>query len=179
MKTMQILNLKKTMLLFIIFTLIFSLGVITSEAQQMIKVAGKMTAAYTIVEEMDVGDVEDHIVALGESHGTNANTGKSEFMDGARIVNLSFSDLVQGNGPHQGYITLFENGDTVISKWEGKITTTLSDESTPSITFEGTMSWIKTTGRFENMQGSGTYSGRFISESDYTVDWQGEYFIKK
>jgi len=176
---MQILNLKKTMLLFIIFTLIFSLGVTTSEGQQKTKIAGRMTAAYTKVERMDVGDVENHIVLLSESQGTNINTGKSEFMDGARVVNLSFSDLVQGNGPHQGYITIVKNGDTVISKWEGKITTTLSDEGTPIITFEGTMSWIKATGQFENMHGSGTYTGRFISDSDYTVDWQGEYSIKK
>jgi len=176
---MQIIKLKTAMGLFTSLALIFALGVTTSTAQQKTKVSGKMTVAYTKQERIDVGDVEGHLISLSESEGINVSTGKPEFMNGAQVVNLSFADLVKGNGPQQGYVKNTKKGDTAIAKWEGKITTTLSAEGTPITTFEGTFSWIKGTGQFENIQGNGTYKGGFISKTIYTVDWEGEYSIKK
>lgn len=176
---MQILRFKRAMGLFISLALIFSLSVTTSEAQQKTKAAGKMTVAYTNQETIEVGDAEGHIISLGESEGINVSTGMPEFMNGAQVVNLSFGDLVKGNGPHQGYVKFAKKGDTVIAKWEGKVTTTLSAEGTPITTFAGTFSWIKGTGQFGNIQGSGTYKGEFISKTIYTSDWEGEYSIKK
>ena len=176
---MQILTFNRAMVLSISLVLIFALGVTTSVAQQKIKVAGKMTLAYTKQETIDVDDAEGHFISLAESEGKNVSTGKQEFMDGAQVVNLSFGDLVKGNGPHQGYVKFAKKDDTVIAKWEGKVTTTLSAEGTPITTFEGTFSWIKGTGQFVNIQGNGTYKGGFISKTLYTSDWEGEYSVKK
>jgi hypothetical protein len=100
-------------------------------------------------------------------------------MDGAQVFNVSFADLVKGTGPHQGYIEFSQQNDKTYAKWEGKVTTTLSAGNTPIITFEGTFSWIKGTGRFENIQGNGTYSGQFTSKTTYSSEWTGEYTIKK
>ena len=177
-KAMQIFTSKTVMALFISLALIFALTV-TTLAQEKTKIAGKMTVTYTKQEKFDVGDTEGHIISMAESEGTNVSTGKHEFMDGAQVVNMSFGDLVKGNGPHQGYIKFTKNGDTSFAKWEGKITTTISAEGTPMTTFEGTFSYIKGTGQFENIHGSGTYKGRFISETTYECDWEAEYFIKK
>jgi hypothetical protein len=44
---------------------------------------------------------------------------------------------------------------------------------------EGTFSYTKGTALFENIQGGGTYKGKYISEKTYIVEWEGEYFIKK
>jgi hypothetical protein len=148
-------------------------------AQQKTKIAGKITSAYVMEEKLNVGDAEDHIISLGESEGANVSTGENKFMDGAGVVNMSFSDIVKGNGPHQGYIKFAKNGDSVFAGWNGKIATIFSEEGAPITTFEGIFTYIKGTGRFENIQGSGTYKGKFISEKEYAVEWEGEYFIKK
>ena len=176
---MQTLAFKRAMVLSISLALISALSVTTVVGQQKTKVAGKITAAYTKQEIIDVGDIEGHGISLGESEGTNFGTGKPEFMDGAQVVNLATADLVKGNGPQQGYIKFAKKGDTSIAKWEGKVATTLSTEGVPITTFEGTFSWIKGTGQLANIQGSGTYKGKYISKTIYTVEWEGEYSIKK
>lgn len=175
---MQMLTFKRSTTLFISFALIFALSVTTSRAKEKTKIAGTMTISYTKQETLDVGDTEEHIVALSEGEGVHVSTGKHKFMDGAQLVNISFGDLVKGNGPHQGYVRLTQKGETVFARWEGKITTTLSPEGTPVTTFEGSFSFITGTGQFKNIQGSGTYKGGFISRTIYTVEWEGEYFIK-
>jgi hypothetical protein len=71
-----------------------------------------------------------------------------------------------------------KNGDLVISKWEGRIVTTLSAEGKPITSFSGTMHWIKSAGQFTTMQGGGIYKGHFTSETSYEVEWEGEYWNK-
>lgn len=172
-------TIKRSSALFISLTLIFALGPATSMAQQMAKVAGKIKAAYTKQDTIVVGDTEGHLLSFGMSEGTNASIADHEFMEGAKVTNYSFSDLVAGNGPHEGYVKFAKNGDTAFGKWQGKVTTTLSAEGTPVSTFEGTTTWIKGTGKFENIQGTGTYKGGFISKTEYAVEWAGEYSIKE
>ena len=163
--------------LFIGLTFIFALSVPNSVAQQKTKIAEKITAADTKTETINVGDTEDHIISLGEDEGTNVSTGKHKFMDGAEWSSMGQSDLVKGNGTHQGYAKHAQNADSAFLKYEGKITTTLSSTGSPIITFEGTWSWTKGTGQFENIQGSGTYKGKYISRTIWTAEWEGEYFI--
>jgi hypothetical protein len=52
-------------------------------------------------------------------------------------------------------------------------------DGTPITSFKGRMWWIKATGKFENMQGEGTYKGWFTSETSYVVEWEGEYYLKE
>lgn len=149
----------------------------TSELKKT-KVAGKFSLHFTQHQTFEVGDVEGHIVSLRKAEGTNVNKGQHEFMDGGKIVNFSFDDLVMGNGPHQGYSKMEKNGDLVISKWEGRIVTTLSANGKPIPSFSGTMFWVKSTGQFANMQGGGSYKGHFTSETSYDVEWEGEFWDK-
>lgn len=169
---------KRSMTLFIGVALVFAVGVMPSSAQQTTKVAGKLTMVQARQDTIDIGDTEGHVFSIGEFEGTNASTGEHKFMDGAQVITKGFSDLIRGNGPHQGYIEFSQKGDRTFAKWEGKITT-VSGKDAPIITFEGTFSWIKGTGQFENIQGNGTYKGQFTSKTTYTVDWEGEYSIKK
>jgi len=176
---MQTLNSKLSMILIISLVLVFAFGVIPLKAQQKTSIAGKITATYTKQETIDVGDIEGHIISLAKSEGVNVSTGEHEFMDSSQVVNISFGDLVKGNGVNQGYVKFAKNGDTSFAKWQGKVTTTLSTEGTPITTLEGTFSFIKGTGQFENMQGTGTFNVKFITEKTYISEWEGEYFIKK
>ena len=176
---MQILTSKRWMALFMSLVLILALCAMSSMAQQKTKIAGKMTCAYTKQEVIDAGDTEGHVLSLAEYEGTNVSAGAHEFMDGAQVVNMGLSDLVKGNGTHYGYLEFAKKGDAVFAKWQGKVATVLSAEGTPITAFEGTFSYTKGTGRFENIQGSGSYKGKFISKTIYTTDWEGEYFIEK
>ena len=176
---MQKLTFKKLIGLFISLALIFTLGVTTSMAQQKIKIAGKATAAYTVREYVEVGDTEGHSLYLAKNEGFNESTGEHEFMDGAEVVWFSISDYIKGNGPHTVYMKMSLNDNVVYSKSEGKTTTTLSPEGKPVTTFEGTMSFIKGTGNYKNIQGSNTYKGKLVSSVIVVMEWKGEYFIEE
>ena len=146
-------------------------------AEPMTKVAGKMTMEITEVDSLAIADTEGHHMFLQVYEGTNANTGDNEFLAGATIHNISFSDMVQGNGFHQGYCEFTKDGGTTFAKWKGKITTTLAADSTMITSFEGEFSFISGTGKFESIQGGGTYTGGFTSKTTLTADWEGEYTL--
>ena len=175
---MQKVNTLKSAGLLISIALIFIFCVSTSSAQEKIKIAGKMSNTVTEDYKIKVADAEDHTFSINKSEGTNISSGENSFMDSAAVVNHNFGDLIKGNGTHQGYVILSKEGDTVIGKWKGKVTTTISSDNTPIITFEGTYTYTSGKGRFENIQGNGTYKGKYTSEKTYTAEWEGEYFTK-
>ncbi len=166
-------TIKQLISLAVFFTLA-SLGV---NAQQITKISGKMTCANVDGKAFENVSAEGHRFSISQAEGINVNTGLNAFMDGAQVNNISFADLVKGNGPYQGYIKLVKKDDAVNCKWQGKITTMLND-GIPLVTFEGTFSYINGSGAFKNIQGKGTFSGRFISKTIYIVEWEGEYLIQ-
>lgn len=170
---------RRLMMLFVGLCLVIAFGLRPLMAQEKVGIAGKIEATYTKQEPIEVGDTEGHTMVLATSEGININTGEHEFMDGAQAVNMSFNDLVQGNGPHQGYIKFIKDGDGTYAKWQGMVTTTMSPEGTPMISFEGTFSYTYGMGQYEHIQGSGTYKGHYTSETSYMVEWEAEYSIKE
>jgi len=170
---------RKTTTLFIGVVIVLVFCAVGLNAQQPTKISGKITLAVTHQDSIIVGDVTGHKITLIVTEGKNVNTGEREFMDGAQTVNMSYSDLVQGNGDNQGYIKLTKSGDTTFAKWKGKIKTTVMPEGNPVTSLEGTYIYIRGTGSFENIKGEGTYKGEFTSKTEYTVKWQGSYFIEK
>jgi hypothetical protein len=159
--------------------MIIVVAVVQSAAQEKYSIGGKITAAITESYEFTVGDAEGHIFLISKSEGMNTSTGQRNFMDGALIVNNNFGDLTKGNGPHEGYIIISKAGAKTIAKWEGDVTTTMSSGNVPMTTMEGTFTYIKGTGLFENIYGGGTYKGKYLSEKTYVVEWEGEYSIQK
>ncbi len=171
--------LNRLIALFVGLALILAFTPTMTTAQEMTKIAGEIKAVYTKQDTAAVGDTEGHNLILATSEGPNVSTAAHEFMEGARVINYSFNDLVGGNGPHEGYVEFTKNGDSAFGKWQGKVTTTLSAEGVPATSFEGTTTWIKGTGKFESIQGTGTYKGEFISKTEYAVAWEGKYSIKE
>lgn len=176
---MKIFQSKPWMLVIFCLALIFVFCVMSSTAQQKIKVSGELTTAYTIRHEIKCDDIEGHSIIIMKSEGVNISTGEIKFMDGAEYAYEAFGDYVKGNGPHMTYSKMTLNGDTVFSKAEGKTKTTISPKGKPIITVEGNVTFTKGTGQYEGIQGSGTYKGKFISSNIMVVEWEGEYFIKK
>ena len=170
---MQMLNSKRLMLLLISLAAIFALGVTTSLAQEKIKFSGKRYGVSTKREVIKVDDTEGHILLLTESRGVDVVTG-------ARFISRGFGDYVKGNGTHRGYgKAVTPEGDVTFNTFEGKTTTTLSPEGKPITTIEGTFSFTRGTGKWENVHGGGTYKGKVMGEGIYTYDWEGEYYIKE
>ena len=58
-------------------------------------------------------------------------------------------------------------------------TTKKSPEGKPIKTVKGSYTYTKGTGKFENIQGGGTYKGGFLGKGIVFVDVEGEYVIKK
>lgn len=176
---MQIFTFKKPFVIIMGLVLIMVLTVTTSMAQQKKMIAGKMTCANLTQNRIDVGDTEGHMVSFQEYEGVNMSTGKDNFLDGGQVSGMTFGDLIKGTGPHQGYGNTAMNGDVVFWKYAGKTVTTLSPEGKPIITFEGTITFTKGTGKYENIQGTGTYKGKYISKMIWKNEWKGEYIIKE
>jgi hypothetical protein len=138
------------------------------------KIGGTFALKYAEQHPLPVPDAPGHALVLGRVEGVNRSTGPTPYMDKGKVTNFEFADLAQGNGPQQGYISMSQGADSVISKWNGKVTTTLSPDKTPITTFEGTWTKVKGTGRYGDTTGKGTYKGHFTSQTEYTVDWIGE-----
>ena len=139
------------------------------------KIAGKSSLKFTDDLSLPVDEAENHLVALRRAEGINHSNEGSDFMDGARVINISYNDLINYNGTHRGYAIMENDESNVVSQWEGTVKTDVSNEGKPVITFKGTMEWIKATGKLKNMKGKFSYDGYFTSESEYVVEWEGEY----
>ena len=162
----------KVVIVLLLFSVLF-LFVSSATLNAKTNISGKFTGKITKQEKVEVADAEGHVIQLSVSLGTNAG-GE---MDGAKFENDTFSDTKKGNGMHQGYSTLTLNGDKTISKFEGKVTTTMSEDGKPNTTFEGTFTFIGGEGKYKNIKGGGTYKGKYISETEWETEWEGSYDI--
>jgi hypothetical protein len=170
---MQKLKSKKLMLLLIGLASIFVFGLTGSLAQEKTKVAGKIIIVNTKYEVIKLEDVEGHTLIQHGWKGVDTVEGTLVFVNG-------LSDYIKRNGIHRGYSKFVHpNGDLTFNKFEGKTTTTLSPAGKPLVTIEGNMTFTRGTGKFENIQGDGTYKGKAIGPGILSYEWQAEYIIKK
>jgi len=178
-RTSSLLHRRK--LLLALLSLIAAVTVTTSIAQQRSKhkVAGKITLTSTKQEAVEVGDTEGHILSLNVMEGTGQSTGPEPFMDGDKVLDMSFFDSFKGTGATQGYTRSSTDRETVFTKNTGKSTATSTAGNPPQVTTEGKFLFISGTGQFQGIQGGGTYKGKFIDEKIAVVEWEGEYTIKK
>jgi hypothetical protein len=159
--------------------LICGLGVSGAMEEGEVEVSGRMTMTQVKLETMTVDDTEGHTLLFSQSEGTNTSTGESGFLDGAKVTNMSFADLVKGNGPNQGYCVVGIETGVTYTKWNATTTTIMATEGPPMVGFQGEFTWIKGTGDFENIQGGGTFKGTWTSETTYEFEWEGAYSIAK
>ncbi len=139
------------------------------------KISGKQTYNFKDVKNFEVADTDGHIMSLRKAEGVNKSSADATFMNDAKMVNLSYDDLVNGNGPHQGYTEMEKDGDHGVTKWQGEIVKKMQDGK-PVPTFSGTFNFISGNGILKKIVGGGgTYNGHFTSETSYEVDWEGEF----
>ena len=132
------------------------------------RVSGTFTMTYSQRHPVPVSDIDGHGVIAAESKGTNRNTGPAAYMDGADVSIAETADMVQGSGPHQGYVTMSLNGDVAINQFSGTLSTVPGPDKQPLTSFKG--SWTSVKGH----QGHGTYEGRMTGPDTFTVEWKGD-----
>ncbi len=160
---------------FVVLIAVFAVAalVATDAAAQVNAMSGKSKMTYTKREVVPIGDVEGHVVILGDASGLNANTGKWDFMDGAKARSVSTVDLIKGNGPQTAYFIVSKDGNETVAKCSGTVKTTLSPEGKPLTSFSGEWKYVKCTGMYEGCTGQGTFQGSFTAENEYVVDFKG------
>jgi hypothetical protein len=151
----------------------------TAPQSDRIAVSGVFSMKVGQQQALPAGDQAGPVLLLTQSAGTNRNTGKSDYMDGAEVINREIADLTQGNGSHQGYLTEIKGADTSLARWHGKVATTLGPDQKPVTSFEGTWSKVGGTGKYAGVSGKGRYKGRMLSPTDYTVEWSGEIVTQR
>ena len=118
------------------------------------------------VEEIEVGDVPGHVVGVIESKGLT-------FYENGEVATVSIvhtSDNTNGIGTYQGYgLFTFEDGSTHVHKFQST--------STEEGLFKGTYTYVQGTGRFEGIQGSGSFSGKNFGEPGLYADFTGTYTL--
>ncbi len=154
---------------------LLAIGIVAwSAAADSAKVAGEFNGRVVQHDTIGFGDTPGHVLALNQARGTNRNTGATDYMDGADIVNSELSDLTLGTGMHQGYIVMAKGPDSTFTRWSGKVTTRLAADKTPITTFEGTWTKLRGTGRYTGIKGTGQYKGHMTSPTEYAIQWSGE-----
>src|ERR1700733_14438783 len=133
-------------------------------------ISGTLTVKVEKQEVLPLTSQSGDMLMLVETHGTNKS---SNWMDDAQVVNKEIAFLLQGNGPQHGYITFAKGEDTVDVKWSGYVSTAMANGE-PHISFHGTWEQLKGTGKYQGIQGKGSYKGHYISQTDYVVDWVGQ-----
>jgi hypothetical protein len=102
----------------------------------------------------DVPSLTGHTVGAGESGGL-------AMFQGGEFASLAIAwtiDFVKGTGRHVFYTAFyFEDGSYFVTLGEGE---TRATEDGKTADFEGTARFLQGGGRFEDIQGSGSYTGK-------------------
>lgn len=132
---------------------------------------GRRVQNTTAVQEIEVGDVAGHVVGAVEFKGlTFFATGEI-----ASHVNSATFDLVNGSGPHAGYVVHhFEDGSTSVERYHGM---TRVEAARGRTVLEGAFQCIGGSGRFAGLKGEGRYRGERIGSlaagSYVYIDFEG------
>ena len=138
------------------------------------KITGKLTCAKPSVSET-AGEGAQMIVFQRE----NCTWTTPFTIDGSkpgRTVNASIGDMSGSSIRTHGYSTsVFDNGDSTYVRYEG----TSQMKKDRSGTIKGTWRYVRGTGKFSGISGSGTYKGEAAADGSASADITGHYSLGK
>ena len=126
---------------------------------------------HTKVESIEVGDVADHNLYLGET------TGLASFETGeVAVISMKWTcDYTKGTGTCEGYNRLtFEDGSTIGYTVDHN---TRPDPKGKGSLFEATVVITHGSGRYAGIQGKGTYTGRRVVPIGAGAQFYFDYVI--
>jgi len=137
-----------------------------------IAVSGEFTLTYVNPSVAKGTNARGASIFISTARGTNRNTGAGKYLSTARVVNVDTAAMLEGDGTHSGNATFAEGSNTLVKSFAGTTSTTMV-KGRPESTFRGRWRILRGTGRYAGVTGNGTYTGRFETETIYTVAWAG------
>jgi hypothetical protein len=133
------------------------LGSVTQAGAQTFTVKCRETGHLPKVQVIEVGDVPGHIIFTAELAGILSCDNGSV----ATTSEKGMGDVTKGSGKSQSYwLATFEDGSTQWVKMQNTIT---ANPDGKTARWEGTFEYTKGTGRFEGIQGNGTFTGKRLA----------------
>jgi hypothetical protein len=133
------------------------LGFATSAGAETYTVKWRTTGPYPQMNRIEVGDVPGHILYVGEVAGVASYDDGSVGVYSAKFM----GEMAKGSGTSQGYgLTTYEDGST---QWFKFLQTVTPDPDGKTSNWEGTLEFTKGTGRFNGIQGSGTFTFKRVA----------------
>ena len=138
------------------------------------KIKGKLTCSKPNVNEM-AGEGAQMIMF----QKTNCSWATPFMIDGSkpgRTMNASIGEMMGSMGKGHGYSTsVMDNGDSTFVRFEG----TMQTKKDGSGSNKGTWRYVRGTGKFKGISGSGTYKGEASADGSSWADVNGHYSLGK
>ena len=164
---------KKSIIYF--FTIIISVGIVSGTlenalAGETVKIKASGTSINTKWHQIEVGDVEGHVIALFESKQVWVSeiTGERTTAYSRGTADLY---LKTGKGTMVGYsVMIFPGGDKRFASYDGKIV--------GKGLWEGTFTDIDGTGKYKGVKGGGTWKTESLMRGVSHIEAEGERTFK-
>jgi hypothetical protein len=125
-------------------------------------------------QQIEVGDQEGHVYAIYESKGILTIMQGKPIFDGLPLKQGGFLDinLKSGAGYAHGFdVVIDKDGDKVFDTWEGK--------PGKGGLWEGTWTYTGGTGKWQGIQGKGTWVTHEVAPGQSYDEWEGEYELPR
>jgi hypothetical protein len=168
----------KSKIVAIMALIAFAIGIVlVGNAVAGEKFKGRIIYYNTNWEQIGVPGEEKHLMGIAESQGISSNKEGKAYGEGTveRSVGIYDIDLKSETGSGQGYQESTDrDGDKIYSRWEGvRIKGALFGSQ-----WEGKWTILRGTGKYEGIQGKGTWSYYHVSLKDapklVCSDWEIE-----
>jgi hypothetical protein len=148
--------------------IVFAMGILLmgeALAGERGKVSNREIWFMPTIQTLKVPDMEGHTIHLWEAKGI-IFTEKWGVCQGYVPATSDFN-TPKGEMTSKGYVQYtYPDGSTTVQKWESK-------GRTPP----GTWTYIKGTGKFEGIQGGGTFTFGMVGPDRWYTDIEGEYTL--
>jgi len=160
----------KIMALMVIFTFVIGLTLV-GDALAGEKGKTRVSFHSTKWQQIEVGDVEGHVLAVNEAVGIITVLEGDKSTDGAavRLVSLYDFNTKTGTGTVRGYNEhTSQDGAKGYEEWEGQFV--------PGARAEGRFAWLRATGKWAGMKVWGTWKshgvgpGQWYSDSEWEME---------
>ena len=138
------------------------------------KISGKLTCAKPSVRE--TGGEGGQMIMFQKANCTWTTPFAIDGSKPGRTVDASIGDMAGSTGRAHGYSTsVMDNGDSTFVRYEG----TSQMKKDGSATNKGTWRYVRGTGKFTGISGSGTFKGEAAADGSAWADVSGHYSLAK
>ncbi len=160
----------KSKIVGIVALIVFTIGIVLV-GDTLAGEKGKGRAVFSSIkwQQIEVGDVEGHIVAVSEGQGIFTVLEGNKFADGAAIRNVGLFDIntksrtgtVRGYDEHTSL-----DGAKAYEEWEG--------QPLPDGRAQGRFSWVGATGRWKGVKMWGSWKSQRVTPTQWYSDREYE-----